>query len=151
MLWPTPKLSDWGFLSLAAIARSRCQASVQCGKAAVASQRFGVRWGVRDENLIESALAWPRNLGAYDDVADIAALAATCGYGLTRGHGYVDGNKRVGFVAMAVFLDINGWALEAPEPEVVQVMMAVAGGDLSETDFVRWVQGPIQALEETPG
>lgn len=79
MLWPTPKLSDWGFLSLAAIARSRCQASVQCGKAAVASQRFGVRWGVRDENLIESALAWPRNLGAYDDVADIAALAATCG------------------------------------------------------------------------
>jgi len=63
----------------------------------------------------------------------------------------VDGNKRIGFVAMAVFLDINGWALEAPEPEVVQVMMAVAGGDLSETDFVRWVQGPIQALEETPG
>ncbi|MFZ2360967.1 MAG: hypothetical protein WA040_16610 [Anaerolineae bacterium] len=63
----------------------------------------------------------------------------------------MDGNKRIGFVAMAVFLDINGWALEAPEPEVVQVMMAVAGGDLSETDFVRWVQGPIQALEETPG
>ena len=100
---------------------------------------------------IESALARPRNRWIYESVTDIATLAAAYGYGLTRGHGYVDGNKRVGFVAMAVFLDLNGWILEAPEPEVVQVMLAVASGDLSETDFIRWMQGHIQALEQTPG
>lgn len=114
-------------------------------------QRFGGLYGVRGEGAIESALARPHNLAAYDGAADIAALAAAYGYGLTRGHGYVDGNKRVGFVAMAVFLDLNGWILEAPEPEVVQVMLAVASGDLSETDFIRWMQGHIQALEQTPG
>lgn len=114
-------------------------------------QRFGGHYGVRDENVIESALARPRNLWAYDNVSDIATLAAAYGYGLTRGHGYVDGDKRVGFVAMAVFLYLNGWSLEAPEPGVVQVMLAVASGDLSETDFVGWVQGHIQALGETPG
>ncbi|MEI2693081.1 MAG: type II toxin-antitoxin system death-on-curing family toxin [Anaerolineae bacterium] len=114
-------------------------------------QRFGGLYGVRGEGAIESALARPRNLAAYDGVADIAALAAAYGYGLTRGHGYVDGNKRVGLVALAIFLDLNGLSLEAPEPEVVQVMLAVASGDLSETDFIRWMQGHIQALEQTPG
>ena len=114
-------------------------------------QRFGGLWGVRDESVVESALARPRNLWAYDNVTDLATLAAACGYGLTRGHGYVDGNKRTGFVAMAIFLDLNGWIFEAPEQEVVQVMLAVASGDLSETDFAGWVKGQIQALEETPG
>lgn len=114
-------------------------------------QRFGGLYGVRDDNVIESALARPRNLWAYDDVTDVATLAAAYGYGLTRGHGYVDGNKRIGFVAMAVFLDLNGWSLQAPEPEVVQVMLAVASGDLSETDFVQWAQRHIRALGEAPG
>ncbi len=114
-------------------------------------QRFGGLYSVRDEGTIESALARPRNLSAYDGVTDIAAPAAADGYGLTRGHGYVDGNKRVGFVAMTVVLDLNGQSLEAPEPEVVQVMLAVASGDLSETDFIRWVRRHIQASGETPG
>lgn len=114
-------------------------------------QRFGGLHGVRDENVIESALARPRNLWAYDNVTDIATLAAAYGYGLTRGHGYVDGNKRTGFVAMAVFLDINGWSLEAQELEVVQVMLAVASGELAETDFAAWVRQAIQALGEMPG
>lgn len=114
-------------------------------------QRFGGLYGVRDEGAIESALARPRNRWIYESVTDIATLAAAYGYGLTRGHGYVDGNKRVGFVAMVVFLDLNGWSLEAPELDVVRIMLAVASGDLSETDFTRWVQGHIQTLEETPG
>lgn len=114
-------------------------------------QRFGGLYGLRDEDAIESALARPRNQWVYATVTDITTLAAAYGYGLTRGHGYVDGNKRVGFVAMAVFLDLNGLSLEAPEPEVVQVMLAVASGDLSETDFVRWVRRHIQAAAETPG
>lgn len=96
------------------------------------------------------ALARPRNLSAYDGVTDIAAQAAAYGYGLTRGHGYVDGNKRVGFVAMAIFLDLNGWSLEAPEPEVVRVMLAVASGELGEAGLASWVPGHIQAPDAAP-
>lgn len=114
-------------------------------------QRFGGLYGVRDENIIESALARPRNLWAYDKVTGLAALAAAYGYGLTRGHGYVDGNKRIGFVAMAVFLDINGWNLEAPEPEVVQVMWGVADGELTENDLAAWVAAHIHPAEEPTG
>lgn len=111
-------------------------------------QRFGGRYGIRDTGAIDSALARPRNQWAYQDERDLAALAAAYGFGLTRGHGYVDGNKRVGFVAMAVFLDINGWSLEAPEPEVVQMMLAVASGTLPESELAAWVRGHLQALSE---
>lgn len=102
--------------------------------------RFGGAHGVRDDNAIESALARPLNQWAYARDLDVAALAATYGYGLTRNHGYVDGNKRIGFMAMAVFLDINGWSLEAPEAEVVQVMLAVAAGEFTEEALAAWVR-----------
>jgi death-on-curing protein len=62
----------------------------------------------------------------------------------------VDGNKRIGFVAMAVFLDINGWSLEAPEPEVVRVMLAVASGELGEAGLTTWIREPIQTTEAMP-
>ncbi len=113
-------------------------------------QRFGGLYGVRDEGVIESALARPRNRWVYDNVTDIATLAAAYGFGLARGHGYVDGNKRVGFVAMAVFLDLHGWSLEAPEPEVVRVMLAAASGELSEASLASWVRRHIQATDATP-
>ena len=109
-------------------------------------QRFGGLYGVRDEGVIDSALARARNQWAYQDQADLAALAAAYGYGLARGHGYPDGNKRVAFVAMAVFLEINGWNLEAPESEVVRVMVAVAAGELSEVDLAVWVRNHIAAI-----
>jgi death on curing protein len=108
-------------------------------------QRFGGRFGVRDEGAIESALARPHKQWAYDGVTDIATLAAAYGFGLTRRHGYMDGNKRIGFVAMAVFLDINGRSLEAPEPEAVRAMLAVASGELGEAGLAAWVRGDIQA------
>jgi death-on-curing protein len=107
-------------------------------------QRFGGRYGVLDAGAIDSALARARNLWEYQNERDLAALAAAYGYGLTRGHGYVDGNKRIGFVAMAVFLDINGWTLEAPEPEVVRVMLAVASGELAEPELADWVREHVQ-------
>lgn len=110
-------------------------------------QRFGGRFGVRDEGAIESALARPHKQWAYDGMTDIATLAAAYGFGLTRRHGYMDGNKRIGFVAMAVFLDINGWSLEAPESEVVQVMLDVASGEMAEASLASWVRTHIQ----TPG
>lgn len=109
-------------------------------------QRYGGLFGVRDEGAIESALARPLNQWHYLEQADISALAAAYGYGFTRGHGYVDGNKRVGFVAMAVFLDLNGWSLEAPESEVVHVMLALASGELSEAELAIWVQAHLQPI-----
>ena len=107
-------------------------------------QRFGGRFGVRDKNAVESALARARQQWAYAEHNDLASLAAAYGYGLTRNHGYVDGNKRIGFVAMAVFLDLNGWRLAAPEPDVVRVMLAVAAGALSEAELAAWLRAHMQ-------
>lgn len=110
-------------------------------------KRFGGLYGVRDEGAIESALARARNQWAYADDRDLAALAAAYGFGLTRSHGYSDGNKRIGFVAMAVFLDLNGYELDAPEPEVVRMMLAVAAGESSEADLAAWVREYLHPLE----
>lgn len=103
-------------------------------------QFFGGLYGTRDEGAVESALARPRHKWEHDEERDISILAAAYGYGLARNHGYVDGNKRVGFVAMAAFLDLNGYALEADEADVVRVMNAVAAGEMGEAAFAEWVR-----------
>jgi death-on-curing protein len=96
--------------------------------------------GVRDEALIESALARPRNRWEYEPDADLFTIAAAYGYGLTKNHGFIDGNKRVGFMAAYVFLGLNGFDLEAPEPDVVLTMLDLASGDLSEDEFGQWLR-----------
>lgn len=103
-------------------------------------QRYGGLAGVRDGNLIESALARPQNQWTYGEMRAIPMLAAVYGFGLVKNHGYVDGNKRIGFVAMAVFLDVNGWTFDADEAEVVRIIRSVADGTLPEPDFGDWVQ-----------
>src|SRR5215212_4446855 len=77
------------------------------------------------DELIESALARPRHKHAYDPAADLAGLAAAYLFGLTKNHGYVDGNKRVGFAAAATFLLLNGSRLTAPEPDAYDVVIGV--------------------------
>ena len=109
-------------------------------------KRFGGLFGVRDDGAIESALARARNQWEYAEERDIAALAAAYGFGLTRSHGYSDGNKRIGFMAMAVFLDLNGRELDAPEPEVVQVMVGVASGEISEAELATWLRGHLRGV-----
>jgi death-on-curing protein len=111
-------------------------------------QRFGGLHGIRDEGAIESALARPRNQWEYSEERDVATLAAAYGYGLTRSHGYSDGNKRVGFMAMAVFLDLCEFSLEAPEPEIVRIMLAAASGELQEHDFADWVRQHLSPLPD---
>ena len=96
--------------------------------------------GLRDENALESALARPRNREAYDSGSDLAALAAAYGYGLVTSHPFADGNKRVGFLAMYVFLGLNGLEIEAEEPDVVELMVAVAAGRLSEDEIATWLR-----------
>jgi len=103
-------------------------------------QQHGGRPGVRDENALESALARPRNKWAYDHKADLALLAAAYGYGLSRNHPYTDGNKRIAFLAMYVFLGMNGHELDASEAEVVAVMRAVADHRCSEGELAEWVR-----------
>ncbi len=105
--------------------------------------------GVRDSGLIESALARPRQRFAYDEDADLPRLAAAYGFGLVRNHGYVDGNKRVGAAALGVFLLMNGLELEAPEPELVSAMMAVASGDWDEEALAGWVRERAVVFEDS--
>ncbi len=100
----------------------------------------GGPYGVRDSALLESALARPRQRYEYDPQADLATLAASLGFGLARNHPYLDGNKRVAFLAMAVFLDLNGGVLAAEEGEVVAVLFDLAAGELSEADLARWLR-----------
>jgi len=95
--------------------------------------------GIRDEGLFESALARPENLSAYDN-PDFAALAAAYGIGLAKNHPFVDGNKRVAFIAVGLFLALNGYRLTASQINATQAMLAVAAGELSESDFAAWIR-----------
>ncbi len=95
--------------------------------------------GVRDEGLFESALARPLNLAAYGE-PDVAELAASYGYGLARNHPFIDGNKRTAFVAVELFLALNGHELTADDPACVLTMLAVAAGTLEEPDFAAWLR-----------
>ncbi|WP_132978615.1 type II toxin-antitoxin system death-on-curing family toxin [Thiobaca trueperi] len=91
-------------------------------------------------DCMEGALARPHHHWMYTNVRDTAVLAAAYGFGLTRNHGYTDGNKRIGFMATAVFLDLNGWTLQAPETEVVTMMLGVASAEVQEVDLARWLR-----------
>ncbi len=95
--------------------------------------------GIRDAGAVESALARPRQKWAYG-TPDPADLAAAYGFGLAKNHGYLDGNKRIGFLALAVFLEMNGLRLVAPESEAVETMLAVAAGEMPEADLAAWVR-----------
>lgn len=104
--------------------------------------------GVRDENALESTLARPRQRWTYVRKTDLASLAATYGFGLARNHPYRDGNKRVAFLAMYVFLGLNGRELVAAEPEVVDTMLKLAAGGLTEAALARWVRSRLEPLRE---
>lgn len=95
--------------------------------------------GLRDENLLESALARPRHKWTYKRKPDLATLAAAYAFGIVRNHPFRDGNKRVGFLTAVTFLGINGYELEAGEAEIVAMVRAAAAGESSEVDLARWV------------
>lgn len=100
--------------------------------------------GLRDEGLLEYALERARNRWAYDASADLADLAAAYGHGLAGNHPFMDGNKRVAFQAMYVFAGLNGRRLQASEPEVVDLMSAVAAGSLGEEELASWVRAHLE-------
>ena len=96
--------------------------------------------GLRDDDVLESALARPRQKLAYEPSTDLAALAASYGFGLSRNHPYADGNKRVAFVVMAVFLGLSGMELTADESDVVTTMVALADDALDEVALADWIR-----------
>ncbi|MES2783871.1 MAG: type II toxin-antitoxin system death-on-curing family toxin [Pseudomonadota bacterium] len=95
--------------------------------------------GVRDINLFLSALARPENLAAYGK-PDAAELAAAYGYGLSRNHAFIDGNKRTGYVAAELFLELNGFSLTAEDADAALTMLAVSAGELTEPEFAAWLR-----------
>ena len=95
--------------------------------------------GVRDDGLFESALARPEHLAHYG-TPDLAELAAAYGYGLARNHPFIDGNKRTAFVAVELFLELNGASLVADDASCVLTMLALASGTLHEAAFASWVR-----------
>ncbi|MFT3817592.1 MAG: type II toxin-antitoxin system death-on-curing family toxin [Rubrivivax sp.] len=99
--------------------------------------------GLRDEGLLESALARPLNLAAYGE-PKLAELAAAYGIGLAKNHAFVDGNKRVAFLAVGLFLALNGHRLVATQAEATLTMLAVAAGSLDEAAFADWLRRHVQ-------
>lgn len=100
----------------------------------------GGRAGIRDADLLSSALARPRNRRVYGDSATLYDLAAAYGAGISRNHPFVDGNKRVALMVMYVFLEINGYRLDVPEVEAVDVMLRLAAGELDEKGLSAWLK-----------
>ncbi len=104
----------------------------------------GGRVGIRDECLLASALARPRNLAAYGEGPDAAALAASYAFGLSRNHPFLDGNKRTAFVVMELFLNLNGRYLNAEDADCISTMEALAAGKLSEKAFAGWLRDHLE-------
>lgn len=96
--------------------------------------------GLRDRGLLESALDRPRNRFNYQPDAGLHALAAAYGFALARNHPFVDGNKRVAFQAMFLFLGLNGLRIVASEEAVVSVMLSVASGEMDEETLASWLK-----------
>ncbi len=99
--------------------------------------------GLRDEGLLDSALARPLNLMGYGE-PDLAALAAAYGVGLAKNHAFVDGNTRAAFLAAGLFLALNGYRLAATQADATLTMLAVASGDTSEDYFAAWIRAHLQ-------
>lgn len=95
--------------------------------------------GVRDSGLLDSAIALPLHIDTYGS-PDAASLAAAYAFGIVRNHPFVDGNKRTGFVALELFLALNGFALTASDEDVVRVILDLAAGSVSEEELAGWVR-----------
>lgn len=126
---------DWCWLSKTAVLAIHAAQVAEHGGAAE----------TRDEGLLDSALAKPRNLVAYGDPS-AADLAASYAFGIARNHPFVDGNKRTAFVAAATFLLLNGFEMTASEVDVAETVLRLAAGAMSEQELAAWFQAASQAM-----
>jgi death-on-curing protein len=103
-------------------------------------REHGGRPGIRDESLLESALARPQQKWHYAAAPDIPALAAAYAVGLVRDHPYHDGNKRIGLLAMVTFLELNGYEFAATDAELVAEILGLADGSVAEDALADWIR-----------
>ncbi|SRR5579885_1309140 len=122
-------MTEWVWLDRAVVLAAHDEQIAEHGGAA----------GLRDEGLFESALARPQNLVAYGE-PDAAALATAYVFGLAKNHAFVDGNKRIAFIAMELFLNLNGFVLTADDAQCVLVMLSVASGTFGEDELAEWIR-----------
>ena len=94
--------------------------------------------GIRDETLLDSALAKPQNVLAYGDAPDIFTLAASYAFGIARNHAFIDGNKRTANVVSEGFLYLNGWSIDSSKKEKYFTFLHLADGSLSEEEMATW-------------
>jgi death-on-curing protein len=105
--------------------------------------------GVRDEGLLESALARPQNLLAYsDDAPSLARLAAAYAFGIARNHPFVDGNKRTALVVSLTFLLANGLKVTAPRDDRYFIFYDLAAGKLSEDELAKWLEANTEPVSK---
>jgi death-on-curing protein len=105
--------------------------------------------GLRDEGLLQSALARPQNLLAYGDPSpDLASLSAAYAYGIARNHPFIDGNKRMALIVARLFLLLNGSDLAATQEEKYSTFLALAAGQLSEEDVANWVRAHLDSVSK---
>ena len=100
--------------------------------------------GLRDKGLLESALARPQQLRAYDDRADVIQMATAYTAGIVRDHPFVDGNKRTGFVVGVLFLELNGYRFVASEEDAAHAVLSLAAGRLEERAFAAWMRANVK-------
>lgn len=100
--------------------------------------------GLRDENGFHAAMARPHHVFNYEPDADLARLAAAYGFGLVRDHPLNDGNKRAGFLAILLFLDLNGFEFRVEQPEAIQTILRLAAGKMSEPELAKWIRDHIR-------
>lgn len=96
--------------------------------------------GLRDEGLLQSALARPQQLRAYQSGADVIQMAAAYTAGIVRDHPFIDGNKRTGFVVGVLFLELKGYRFVASEEDAAEAVLSLADGRLKEEAFAEWMR-----------
>ncbi|MCH7806303.1 MAG: type II toxin-antitoxin system death-on-curing family toxin [Proteobacteria bacterium] len=96
--------------------------------------------GLGDEGLLESALARPKNLFAHSSDVHIARLTASYCFGIIQNHPFLDGNKRTGFLSIGLFLELNGKSLVADQVEAIQIIFALAAGEIDEKQLAEWIR-----------
>jgi len=106
---------------------------------------FGGARGLRDDGLLESALARPQNIHAYDSASTPTPLAAAYGFGIAKNHAFVDGNKRSAFMAIGLFLSINGYKLTTDQADAITVIAGVASGNIDEAALAARLDANIAA------
>ncbi len=108
---------------------------------------YGGLRGFRDEGLLTSALIRPQQVLHYKNDASLAELAAAYAYGIARNHPFSDGNKRASYLVLDTFCRLNGWLVQATQPEKYEVMIALAAGEITEEQLAVWIGQHLVVIE----